>query len=66
MRILREKEVIRVTGLSRSSIWRHERAGSFPARLQLTRRMVGWDCRDIEHWLSTRARGPKANQQQEA
>jgi prophage regulatory protein len=51
--ILREKEVIKVVGLSRTSIWRKERLGSFPRRVKLgaSGRAIGWFRSDVEAWL---------------
>lgn len=51
--ILREKEVIKVVGLSRTSIWRKERLGSFPRRVKLGAggRAIGWLRSDVEAWL---------------
>jgi len=60
--ILREKDVIRFVGLSRTSIWRKERAGLFPARVRLGGgRAVGWLRADLEAW----ARGLKDQGSQE-
>jgi prophage regulatory protein len=41
-RILREREVKHVTGLSRVTRWRLERRGLFPKKVRLTERCVGW------------------------
>lgn len=51
--ILREKEVIKVVGLSRTSIWRKERLGTFPRRVKLGAggRAIGWLRCDVEAWL---------------
>lgn len=49
--IIREKEVIKVVGLSRTSIWRKERLGTFPHRIKLGARAVGWLRSDLEAWL---------------
>lgn len=54
MQILRRKEVSKKIGLSPVSIWRLEKAGDFPARVQLGPRAVGWNADDIERWLETR------------
>lgn len=52
--ILREKEVIKLVGLSRTSIWRKERLGTFPARVRLGGgRAVGWRRADLEEWLNS-------------
>lgn len=53
-RILREKMVIQLTGLSRSTIWREERKGNFPKRRQLSSRAVGWLESEILTWMETR------------
>lgn len=51
--ILREKEVIKLVGLSRTSIWRKERLGTFPRRVRLGAggRAIGWRRSDLEEWL---------------
>ena len=50
--IIREKEIVRITGLSRTSIWRKERDGSFPKRVRLgSGRAVGWLRSSVESWL---------------
>ena len=57
MKILRENIVLETTGLSRTSIWRLERQGQFPERLQLGGRSVGWIEHEILKWIETRPRG---------
>ena len=53
-RIIRAKEVVEMTGLSRTTIWRMERYKSFPARVSLGGNSVGWKLSEIQKWLSTR------------
>jgi len=53
-RIIRAKEVVDMTGLSRTTIWRMERYKSFPARVSLGKNSVGWKLSDIQNWLNTR------------
>ena len=53
-RILRAKEVQEITGLSRTTIWRLERSGRFPARVPLTASNVGWRQGDIQEWIRSR------------
>ena len=43
-------------GLSRSSVYRQMRHGSFPTPLQVGKRAVRWRQSEIEHWLATRPR----------
>lgn len=52
--IIREKEITKVVGLSRTTIWRKERAGLFPARVRLGGgRAVGWLRSDLVAWLQS-------------
>jgi predicted DNA-binding transcriptional regulator AlpA len=55
-RFLRFNDVTRRVGLSRSSLWRMERAGRFPQRHQLSANSVGWWEPDIDEWLANRQR----------
>ena len=48
------REVRQVTGLSRTSVWRMERRGEFPARRLLSARSVGWLASEIRMWIETR------------
>ena len=54
-RILREREVKHMTGLSRVTRWRLERRGEFPKKVKLTERCVGWPEAEIMEWLKARA-----------
>jgi len=53
-RIIRIKEVVELTGISRTTIWRLERSGKFPARVPLSSSIVGWRLVEVKHWISTR------------
>ena len=57
MRILRTAEVVERIGLSRSTLWRLERASDFPERVHLGVNSVGWLETDIDSWLNNRRRG---------
>lgn len=50
-RILRGSEVVAMCGLSRSTIWRLQRAGQFPQRCRIAPGAVGWLHDDIESWV---------------
>jgi prophage regulatory protein len=54
--IIRLPEVLRTTGLSRPSIYRMVLAGTFPQRVQLGPRAVGWLRVEVEQWIAERAR----------
>ena len=61
--VLREKQVIAVTGLSRSSIWafcnpRHRYYDpTFPKPIKLGARAVGWRASEVFLWVATRHSG---------
>lgn len=55
-KILRLKEVLKVTGCSKSFIYHDMRFGNFPGRIRLGARAVGWYRRDIEEWINSRER----------
>jgi prophage regulatory protein len=54
--VLRKPEVTRRTGYSHQHIWRLERAGLFPARIQLGPRSVGWFEDEVDAWVRGRIR----------
>jgi prophage regulatory protein len=49
-RILRPREVIKITGLCRTTIWRGVRAGTFPRPVRLTSGTIGWCQADVAEW----------------
>jgi prophage regulatory protein len=54
VRLIREKEILDRTGLSRTQRWRLEREGRFPARVQLSDRAFGWIESEVEAWIAQR------------
>ena len=56
-RFLRLKEVIHITGLSRSTIYAEISKGDFPKQIQLTgSRSVGWLESEITSWVDFKKR----------
>ena len=53
-RIVRLPEVMDRTGLSRSSIYNFLLAGSFPSRIKLGARSIGFLEADINDWISSK------------
>jgi prophage regulatory protein len=51
--ILREKDVIKFVGKSRTTIWRDEKEGRFPKRVKIGARAVGWLRSDLVAWLES-------------
>lgn len=60
MQILRIKDVMAKTGLSRASIYKQQAAGNFPRSISLTglpgrtRRAIGWYAYEVDVWLQGR------------
>ena len=50
-RMLRPPEVMARTGLSRTTIWRRVRAGTFPTPTELGENSIGWLASEITAWL---------------
>ena len=52
--MLRPPEVMKRTGLSRTTLWRRVRAGTFPASTELGENSIGWPASTISAWLAAR------------
>ena len=53
-RLLRRREVERITRLSRSAIYRQMQAGDFPRPVRVGPSAVRWKESDITSWLESR------------
>ena len=53
-RLMRLKEVINTSGLSRASIYSFMEQGAFPQPLSLGARAIGWRSQDIRNWIQER------------
>jgi prophage regulatory protein len=62
MKILKQKEVVQLTGLSRVTIWRLEQRGEFPEKIALSPNRVGWLENEVSDWITSR---PRISSQQE-
>jgi prophage regulatory protein len=54
--IIRKPAVRKRTGLSDSQVWRLERDGRFPSRVQLSPMAVGWYEDEVDAWVHARVR----------
>jgi len=54
VKMLRLAEVIEMTGLSRSTIYRYESNADFPKRRRIGPNAVPWLDTDIEDWMQSR------------
>jgi predicted DNA-binding transcriptional regulator AlpA len=53
-RLLPWKHVRELTGLSRTTVWRRQKAGDFPAPVVISPGRVGWRESEIVAWASSR------------
>lgn len=60
--LLRLPAVIDRTGLSRSSIYRHEAAGAFPKRIKLGEHASAWLAADVDRWIAERVAASRGQQ----
>jgi prophage regulatory protein len=52
--VLRIADVMKITGLGRTTLWQLERAGDFPKRVKLVGRTVGWYASEVTNWVAAR------------
>ena len=60
MRFIRPIEVLRMIGVSRTTLWRMVQAGAFPKPVRITDRSRGYLLEDVEAWMKARAERPAA------
>ena len=56
MKILRQREVVQLTGLSKVTLWRLEQKGEFPQKIALSPNRVGWLESEVLNWVNSRPR----------
>ena len=56
-RMLRANDVVRLTGLSLSTLKRMVLDGRFPNPVRLSPRRIGWQARDVKGWLERPDKG---------
>jgi prophage regulatory protein len=54
MKLIRLSAVTALTGLSRGTIYRLERDGSFPSRRRLGANSVAWVEQEVTDWMASR------------
>jgi prophage regulatory protein len=54
-KIIRKPELFSRIGLSDATIWRMEKSGKFPKRLQLGGNSIGWLESEVSTWLESKA-----------
>ena len=51
MKLLKLKDVIEMTSLSKASIYRQVKAGTFPDPIRVGPRAVAWVVSELESWI---------------
>lgn len=54
LRVIRRPEVLKRTGLSKTTIYMLERAGQFPQSWLQTPRCAVWDASEVDAWIEHR------------
>lgn len=54
MKLLKLKEVIAMTSLSKASIYRQVNAGTFPNSIKIGPRATAWILSEVEHWIESK------------
>lgn len=51
---LRVSQIVRILPLSRSTVWRKVRAGTFPRPVKLSDNVTAWPVTDLRAWIEAR------------
>ena len=54
-RIIRKPELLKMVGVSHPTIWRWEKDGTFPKRIQLGGNSCGWLEAEVQEWFNKKA-----------
>jgi prophage regulatory protein len=52
---LRQPQVLRLIPISKSTLWRHVQAKTFPQPVKLSQRVTAWRAEDIRRWIEQQA-----------
>ncbi|MHA2937992.1 helix-turn-helix transcriptional regulator [Vibrio sp. RC27] len=64
MRFIRLTEVLKLTGLSRTTVYKYIYQGSFPRNIKIGPRAVVWIEGEIDLWIKAYKRNPCRNVEQ--
>lgn len=56
LRIIRIRDVIAITSMSRSAVYAAVKAGTFPRQVKLSARSAGWVLGEVLDWVKDRPR----------
>jgi len=55
---LRQPQVLRLIPISKSTLWRHVQARTFPQPVKLSQRVSAWRVEDVRDWIEKQAKAP--------
>ena len=61
MRLIRMKEVMHLTGLSRPSVYRLMKDGTFPNSIDVGERSVAWVDDEVHEWVDQKIHNARNN-----
>jgi prophage regulatory protein len=59
-RLIRQPEVLRRVGISKSTLWDWIKADRFPRPVRLGERAVAWRASEIDAWIASRVEAGRA------
>jgi prophage regulatory protein len=65
VQLLRLPDVMRLTGLSRTTLYRLIDKGQFPRQINISDRAVAWRASEVEEWIHSRSPGQAKNSESE-
>lgn len=65
IQIIRVGELASLLGVSRTTLWRMEKAGELPSRINISQGVSGWLESDIKEWLDDRRSSSISNNRSE-
>ena len=51
-RFIRVNDVMEITGLARSTVWRYVKSGKLPKPIKISNRYTAWRLSEIEAWMA--------------
>ena len=54
LEVIRPKELSKMLSISQPTLWRMEKRGELPKKVQISERTVGWLKSDIQDWLESK------------
>lgn len=60
-KLIRSRDITKVVGLARSTIYAHMAEGDFPTPVKIGKRLVAWRADEVAAWVESRPRAQIAS-----